>query len=186
MSGNCMNFVLKLSLWRHMISRDKPPPNAPDLERLLGVSYLVHPLPMTAVVVLAFNDHYLKSHYPSFFTGKLSDFAGLFFFPLVLCALLNLAKTSLDRKLHWINKDQLLLSIIATDLIFIAVKFVPAVTALYLNFSSAIGFPSKVTPDATDLMAFSVNALTWKYAVNQIKKNGEPSESRKSAVIKEN
>lgn len=49
---------------------------------------LVHPLPLAAVAVLAVNDHLLKgaSILPTWITGKLSDFAGLFFFPVLLAA----------------------------------------------------------------------------------------------------
>mgnify|MGYP004029549793 CR=1 FL=1 len=40
------------------------------------------------MLVLGLNDHFLKFVYPSFLTGKLSDFAGLVFFPLLLELLL--------------------------------------------------------------------------------------------------
>src|SRR5690242_20127817 len=50
---------------------------------------LLHPLPLAAVAVLAINDHLLKGAgvLPGWLTGKLSDIAGLFFFPLLLTAL---------------------------------------------------------------------------------------------------
>ena len=50
---------------------------------------LCHPLPIAAVLVLTLNDHVLKGSglLPGWLTGKLSDFAGLFFFPLLLAAL---------------------------------------------------------------------------------------------------
>ena len=50
---------------------------------------LCHPLPLAAVALLAVNDHLLKGSglLPGWMTGKLSDFAGLFFFPLLLAAL---------------------------------------------------------------------------------------------------
>lgn len=50
---------------------------------------LCHPLPLAAVGVLAVNDHLLKGSglLPGWLTGKLSDFAGLFFFPLLLAAM---------------------------------------------------------------------------------------------------
>lgn len=50
---------------------------------------LVHPLPLVAVVVLVLNDHWWKQAHPSWFTGKLSDVAGLFFFPLLLDGLVE-------------------------------------------------------------------------------------------------
>lgn len=51
----------------------------------------MHPLPMAAVLLLAINDHWLKQAHPSALTGKLSDFAGLFFFPLLLEAFVEVA-----------------------------------------------------------------------------------------------
>lgn len=51
---------------------------------------LCHPLPLCAVAVLVANDHWWKAAYPSWATGKISDVAGLFFFPLVIAALLRL------------------------------------------------------------------------------------------------
>jgi hypothetical protein len=48
---------------------------------------LARPLPLFAVVVLLVNDHVLKRVIPSTVTGKLSDLAGLFFFPVLLATL---------------------------------------------------------------------------------------------------
>jgi len=44
------------------------------------------PLFIVSLVVLLINDNYLKGAYGNWFTGKLSDFAGLFFFTLFWCA----------------------------------------------------------------------------------------------------
>jgi len=43
---------------------------------------------VAAVVMLAVNDHLLKHAYPGWITGKLSDVAGMIFFPLLLTTLL--------------------------------------------------------------------------------------------------
>jgi hypothetical protein len=45
---------------------------------------LLHPLPLFAILVLVVNDHVLKLHFAGFLTGKLSDIAGLAFFPCML------------------------------------------------------------------------------------------------------
>jgi hypothetical protein len=45
---------------------------------------LSHPYSVAAAVTLAVNDHILKGLAPGWLTGKLSDFAGLFFFPYLL------------------------------------------------------------------------------------------------------
>src|SRR5690606_8292496 len=43
---------------------------------------LLHPAPLAAIGLLLLNDHWLKAAFPGSITGKLSDFAGLAFFPL--------------------------------------------------------------------------------------------------------
>jgi len=67
-----------------------------SLERSLRA--LGHPLSLASVAFLVANDHLLKRAYPSVLTGKLSDFAGLFFFPFLLTALFGLAGLALVRR----------------------------------------------------------------------------------------
>ena len=50
-------------------------------------SYLLHPLCLASLALLLLNDHFLKATFHNALTGKLSDIAGLIFFPLVLFAL---------------------------------------------------------------------------------------------------
>lgn len=52
---------------------------------------LLHPLPIAAIVLLAANDHLFKAWWPGAVTGKLSDIAGLAFFPLLLQAAWEIA-----------------------------------------------------------------------------------------------
>jgi len=48
---------------------------------------ILNPIFITGLLVLVFNDHWLKTRYPGWFTGKLSDFAGVLIFPLFLACL---------------------------------------------------------------------------------------------------
>jgi len=57
--------------------------------RSLG-SNLFHPAFLLALLVLLVNDKVLKQRSPSLITGKLSDFAGLFTFPIFLASLLEI------------------------------------------------------------------------------------------------
>jgi len=52
---------------------------------------LLHPVALAAIALTAVNDHLLKHAFASWWTGKLSDVAGLVFFPLFLQALFELA-----------------------------------------------------------------------------------------------
>lgn len=47
---------------------------------------LLHPAALTAIAVLVINDHVLKGTAPGWLTGRLSDAAGLAYFPLLLHA----------------------------------------------------------------------------------------------------
>lgn len=53
-----------------------------------SLSVLTHPLSVIAMMVLFVNDHFLRIHYPSWITGKLGDFAWLYFSPLALAFVL--------------------------------------------------------------------------------------------------
>ncbi len=51
---------------------------------------LGHPATLAAVALLLLNGHLLRRAWPSWLTGKLGDFAWLFFAPLALVAVLTL------------------------------------------------------------------------------------------------
>ncbi|HEX8024688.1 MAG TPA: hypothetical protein VF484_00640, partial [Candidatus Limnocylindrales bacterium] len=55
---------------------------------------LVHPVSLAAIALLVVNDHVLKAMAPGVVTGKLSDFAGLAFFPLLLIGVWELIAAS--------------------------------------------------------------------------------------------
>jgi hypothetical protein len=110
--------------------------------------HLCHPLPLAAVAVLALNDHVFKGSglLPAALTGKLSDVAGLFFFPLLLSAALRGGRAALGadaRDSRWIA----LASALATGAAFTALKLWPAFNAAV---SRLVG-PNALDP--TDLFA---------------------------------
>jgi hypothetical protein len=123
------------------------------------MAYFIHPLPLLAVAVLVLNDRYLKFACPSWWTGKLSDVSGLFFFPLFLCAsvclLMNLSMGRREN-IYWINRAGLFAAIVATGLIFTFVKIWPPATWVYLRGLESLGFPSHVTYDPSDLWALLI------------------------------
>lgn len=135
----------------------------PNREDFLGIGFFIRPLPIAAVVMMFVNDHYLKYHYPSWWTGKLSDFCGLFFFPIFLCAVYVLIANLITRKKHWVSNKKLLAAIIFTDVIFMAVKLSPAAAQIYESTLGWLGFPSRLTLDTSDLFALSMNTVTYWY-----------------------
>lgn len=66
-------------------------------ERARAAGAFTHPVVWLAIALLVLNDHVLKQAYPSTFTGKLSDFAGLAFFPLLLDGAIELGLAALGR-----------------------------------------------------------------------------------------
>jgi hypothetical protein len=93
-----------------------------------------------AVVTLFVNDHFLKRAYPGFVTGKLSDVAGMIFFPLLLAVLVrSVAPASLrDDRAH----DRLLLvGCVLTAVVFALTKTMPFANELYRFTWGALQWP---------------------------------------------
>jgi hypothetical protein len=74
-----------------------------------------------AVVVLFVNDHALKHAYPGLVTGKLSDVAGMIFFPVLLTALLW-ALVPRARRSDAAHDRLLAIACVATALVFTLTK----------------------------------------------------------------
>lgn len=124
------------------------------------LNFFIHPIPLTAVVLLGLNDHYLKYQYPGFITGKLSDFLGLFYFPLFVSALVLIAtlyRVAFAKKL-------LVTAIIVTDVIFCALKLNPFLSAQFVEFFSRYFFKISVQSDPTDLIALLSSVLCYRFA----------------------
>jgi hypothetical protein len=58
---------------------------------------MLHPVVLAAIAVFIVNDHVLKAAYPGWLTGKLSDVAGLVFFPVLVAAVAELASPAVRR-----------------------------------------------------------------------------------------
>ena len=121
-------------------------------------SGLLHPVALAAIAVLVLNDHVLKDTYPSWLTGKLSDVAGLVFFPLLVAALLApLARVAR------LDSDRLLIAcVIATGVGFAAIKLWEPATViceLVLGWLQLGSGPVQIVRDPTDLLALPALAL---------------------------
>lgn len=104
---------------------------------------LVHPTPLVALAVLLLNDHALKGAgvLPGWLTGKLSDFAGLALFPVLLTTLVELHPRAPRRLVVALG------SALATGLAFSLLKAWPAANALANAAWGAVAL------DPTDLVA---------------------------------
>ncbi len=104
-----------------------------------GAELLAWPV-LAATIATFLNDHVGKAAWPGFVTGKVSDFAGLFFFPFLLTTLLGRL-----RVLPW--------AALATAVVFTAVKL--------LGVSNRL---CHVVADPTDLVALVSPLLACWYA----------------------
>ena len=111
---------------------------------------------IAALALLVANDHVLKGSgwAPGWLTGKLSDVAGLIFFPLLLVALARGCAKALGepmaRHSGWLG----LISVGATGAVFTAAKVWPSFNAWWA------GIWGVMVLDATDLVALPALALS--------------------------
>jgi len=131
---------------------------------LLG---LTHPASLAAIGLLLLNDHVLKRAYPSALTGKLSDFAGLFFFPYLIVAVLSMAgmalrplSTGRSRTAGLIQPALSSLGAVAiagSALTFSLIKLYPGIGGWVSNLGrNVLGLPIQIVSDPTDLLALIV------------------------------
>jgi hypothetical protein len=121
---------------------------------------LSHPVSLTALGVLLLNDHLLRRVWPSWFTGKIGDFAWLFFAPFVVAAVLAwLIPLRGARR----EKAVGLLAFTLTGTVFALAKAVPGVHVWLLHVAERLlGFPISLRRDPTDLIALVVLVFSWR------------------------
>jgi uncharacterized protein YqcC (DUF446 family) len=107
-----------------------------------------------SLFLLLLNDFFLKQQFHNFLTGKLSDFAGLFVFPLFFAAFFPKRKSAIY---------------ISTAIFFIFWKS-PLSQSLIDFWNSVIYFKIWRVVDYTDLLALSVLPLSYFYFETQTQK----------------
>jgi hypothetical protein len=152
-----------------------------------GPSYgdgLLHPVPMAAVLLLLWNDHIGKAWAAgtpwSVVTGKLSDVAGLLFFPLLLVALGEVV----SRRLWSASSVRLVLVTVA--IAFAAIKVWPPAADAYRSTWGLLRFPLdaalaawrggqaswrpvRLWMDASDLLALPALWASWWLAKQRLR-----------------
>ncbi len=101
---------------------------------MIATRTFARPLVICALALLIVNDHLLKAAYPGLVTGKLSDFAGLVFFPLLLAAACE--QLGVRRGMQTI-----VVAVIATGIVFAAIKLSPGAGDLYRHAVAALQWP---------------------------------------------
>ena len=94
-------------------------------ERRIAGGGLLHPAALAAIAVLVLNDHVLKQAWPGLVTGKLSDVAGMVFFPLFLQGVCEIAQACWKPASWRPSRRVLIAAALATAAVFAAVKLSP-------------------------------------------------------------
>lgn len=146
---------------------------------------LLHPVAVVALVVLLVNDHYLKAIAPGTATGKISDVAGLVLFPLLVLAVIEVARRGPA-------PGAVVAAVIATTaVVFAVVKLSPSAADVYSQALGVLAWPVhgagaalggrsapsvvpiRVLADPTDLVALP--ALLVAYAVGNRRPETSPT-----------
>lgn len=160
--------------WR-LISPD--PPEGGELP----ATEFIHPLPLLALALLAVNDHLLKGAgwLPGWLTGKLSDFAGMFFFPLLISACVDVALYGLSVIVRrtWVDfslrRSKIFLSCSLTGALMIGIKLSPTAAAALLRQIERLDLfnlfsHGRIVQDPSDLLALSMLPLAYLFARQRI------------------
>ena len=134
--------------------------NDPALRKALRL--LVHPATLVALGLLLVNDHLLRRAWPSALTGKLGDFAWLFFIPFLVAALVALVLPGRGPRRTAAVGGLAFGSVAA---VFAVTKTVPAAHEAVVELAEHIlGFTVGWRRDPTDLvglLALVASAVLW-------------------------
>ena len=100
---------------------------------------LLHPVSLAAIALLIVNDHVLKAAWPGLVTGKLSDVAGLVFFPLFLAAVAQQIRPGLRLR------STVAACALLTALVFAAIKLSPLAGDAYRAGLGALQWPFRAS-----------------------------------------
>jgi len=120
---------------------------------------LTHPVTMVAILLLLFNDHWLRHQYPSWLTGKLGDFTWLVFMPFLVALVLAfiIPKTS-SKQTQFVG----IAALVITGVWFASVKTIPIVHDVMLETLYALmGYRGSFRMDVTDLMTLPALLVSW-------------------------
>ncbi len=135
---------------------------------------LCHPWMVMAVAVVAVNDHVLKGSgwVPGWLTGKVSDVAGLFFFPVFLAVLLWMVLEALGWR-RWGFRACVEVAAVLTVVVFGAINLSATANELAGQVWGVF------TLDPTDLLCLPMVAVGRAFALGRVKEEVRESGRRR-------
>jgi hypothetical protein len=101
---------------------------------------MLHPVPLLGMFLVAVNDHWLKAAFAAWWTGKLSDVAGMLFFPSLLQALVEVVLARAGRA--WgPSRRVLVLACFASAVGLAAINLSPAAASAWSHALGALQWP---------------------------------------------
>ncbi len=160
-------------------------PGATPSALATALAWLRHPVSIVAIAVLVLNDHVLKAEFSTWWTGKLSDVAGLVFAPALLAvALAAVARLARHPDQGRAPRPETVAaaSLAIVGILFVAVKAtaVGAGTASAL-LTRAIG-PSLIRTDTADLLTLPALAIAWLTFRACLRRPDSPSRPKASRL----
>ncbi|MCB9637728.1 MAG: hypothetical protein H6727_02340 [Myxococcales bacterium] len=143
-------------------------PSAPSASPVPGES-LLHPYPILAWCLIAWNDFYLKRHHPGILSGKLSDIGICFLLPIAVVSVVEWGRwlwAALMRR-PWSPSTPLLstISCLLTLLYFSALQLSEGWASWHSWWVQKLlpQIQAGVTLDPTDLFALVMVPMAWRY-----------------------
>lgn len=142
------------SLRRATCIAQRPPSLESGAPAFRSTRVFARPFVITWIAIWLLNDHVLKQHFASWWTGKLSDIAGLIIFPLIVAALIERCSR---RPVEW--------AAVATVVFYGSINlFAVADAATERMIGQVIG-PVTLTMDPTDLLVLpAVGGALWAWS----------------------
>jgi hypothetical protein len=134
-------------------------------------------VPLAGMALMAANDWLLRTRWPCWLTGKLSDVAGMLFFPFLLTAtwswLLFLGGRILPLRLSpALTRGRLTLAVVASGAALASVKLVPGCNRAFVGLLGSLDVLGlfgrfSCAADPSDCLALAVLPLVWLYGARR-------------------
>jgi hypothetical protein len=138
---------------------DRPHPERLPGEIGVALRCLAHPWSLAALALLALNDHMWKGAGPGWLTGKLSDVAGLFYFPFLVAAACALVTSLQPARRVSLPAGRIAFALVA--IWFAAAKTIPAAHLATVWLATLVIGPVDVVRDPTDVAALLALVPSW-------------------------